>query len=293
MTISRGGAMIRSILLALAEAPYDASAKNCAFWLAQREGVSIHALVVIDIAAFEVPVLGTADGLMPSVVTPPLKESQSLMNDLMTVARERLDQFAAQCAFRGIQSSTEIKTGIPGEVISQTGIAHDIVVVSRTGYNRVANDKETIDALVAPVIRSSARPVLVAGSEFRDVNDIQNILMAYDGSNHASRALRVAAELAARPGMNCTLINAAHSEDIGREILAPAEAYLSHHDITPKKQVVVGSKPSAVICGLVASGGVDIVIMGAYGHRSIREVLFGCTTERILSQCPANVILQS
>ena len=74
--------MICSILLALAEAPYDASAKNYAFWLAKKEDSHIHALVVIDIAAFEAPVLGTADGLMPSVVTPPLKESQSLMNDL-------------------------------------------------------------------------------------------------------------------------------------------------------------------------------------------------------------------
>jgi nucleotide-binding universal stress UspA family protein len=285
--------MIRSILLALAEAPYDVNARNYAFWLAQREGVHIHALAVIDIAAFEVPVLGTADGLLPSVVTPPLKESQSLMNDLMAEARERLDQFAAQCASSGVQSSTEVKTGIPGEVISQTGIAHDIVLVSRTGYNRVASDKETVDALVAPVIRNSARPVLVAGSEFRDGDGIQNILVAYDGSNHASRALRIAAELAARPGMNCTLITVAHSEDIGREILAPAEEYLSHHDIAPQKQVVVGSKPSSVICGMVASGGVDLVIMGAFGHSPIREVLLGSTTERILSHCKANVILQS
>jgi nucleotide-binding universal stress UspA family protein len=33
--------------------------------------------------------------------------------------------------------------------------------------------------------------------------------------------------------------------------------------------------------------------MGAYGHSPIREVLFGSTTERILSHCSANVILQS
>ncbi len=285
--------MIRSILLALAEAPYDASAKNYAFWLAHKEDSHIHALVVIDIAVFETPVLGTADGLMPSVLTPPLKESQSLMKDLMAKAKERLDQFAAQCASRGIPCSTEVKTGIPGDVISRTAIAHDIVLVSRNGYNRVANAKETVDALVAPVIRNSVRPVLVAGSEFRDGSDIQNILVAYDGSNHAARALLVAAELAARPGIHCTLITVAHSEDIGWDILAPAEAFLFHHGVEPQKKVVVSSKPSTVICGLVESGRIDIVVMGAYGHSPIREVLFGSTTERILSHCAANVILQS
>jgi nucleotide-binding universal stress UspA family protein len=285
--------MIRSILLALAEPPYDASAKNFAFWLAKKEGSHIHALAIIDIAAFEVPVLGSPDGFMPSVVTPPLKESQSLMNDLMAIAKERLDQFGGQCASRGIPSSAETGTGIPGEVISRTAIAHDIVVVSRTGYNRVANVQVTVDALVAPVIRGSVRPVLVAGSEFREEYDIRNILVAYDGSPHAARALLVAAELAARPGAQCALVTVAQSEEFGLEVLAPAEAFLFHHGVTPKKQVMISSKPSEVICGLATSEGVDLVIMGAYGHSPIREVLFGSTTERVLAHCAANVVLQS
>src|SRR5512136_1693817 len=103
---SIGGTMIRSILIALAEAPYDASAKNYAFWLARKEGSHVHALAVIDIAAFEVPVMGAPDGFMPSVVTPPLRESQSLMNDLAAAAKEHLDRFASQCVSRGIPSST-------------------------------------------------------------------------------------------------------------------------------------------------------------------------------------------
>jgi nucleotide-binding universal stress UspA family protein len=285
--------MIRSILIALTEASYDASARNYAFWLARKEGSHVHALAVVDIAAFEIPVMGTADGFMPSVATPPLKESQALMHDLITAARERLDQFSSQCASRGIPSSTETKTGIPGEVISRAAIAHDIVVLSRTGYNRLGNVQETVDALVAPVIRGSVRPVLVAGSEFREGSDIRNVLVAYDGSSHSARALLVAAELAARPGVTCTLVTVAQSEDLGGEILAPAEAFLFHHGITPKTQIMISSKPSDVICGLVASGGVDIVIMGAYGHSPIREVLFGSTTERVLAHCAANVILQS
>jgi nucleotide-binding universal stress UspA family protein len=285
--------MIRSILLALAESPYDTSAKNFAFWLARKEGSHIHALAVIDIAAFEVPVLGAPDGFMPSVVAPPLKEGQSLMQDLVDIGKERLNQFASQCVSRGIRSSTEIKTGIPGEMIGRTAVAHDIVVVSRTGYNRMLDSRESFDVLVAPVIRASIRPVLVAGSEFREGSEINSVLVAYDGSGHAARALLVAAELAARPGVSCTLIAVAQSEEAGDEILAPAEAFLFHHGVTPKKQVVIGSKPADVICGMVTSGKVDLLIMGAYGHSPIREVLFGSTTERVLSHCTANVILQS
>ena len=159
--------MIRSILLALAETPYDTSAKNYAFWLAQKKGSHVHAISVIDIAAFEIPVLGSADGFMPSVVTPPMGESQTLIDDLMGAARDRLEHFAGQCAARGISFSSDIQTGIPGDVISRAAIAHDIVVISRAGYSRVSG-KDSVDSLVAPVIRDSVRPVLVAGSEFRE-----------------------------------------------------------------------------------------------------------------------------
>lgn len=285
--------MIRSIMLALAESPYDASARNIAFWIARKEGSHVHALSVIDIAAFEVPVLGTPDGFMPSVVTPPLKESQSLMRDLTDIAKSRLNQFAGQCASRGISCSMEIKTGIPGEVIGRAAVAHDLVVVSRTGYNRIVNPNEGVDALVAPVIRASVRPVLVAGAKFREEDEIRSVLIAYDGSSHASRALKVAGELASRPGVTCTLVNVAPNEDAGRETLEPAEAYLFHHGISPKTKIVVSSKPSDVICEMAESSGVDVLVMGAYGHSPIREVLFGSTTERVLSNCRANVVLQS
>ena len=285
--------MIRSILLVLAETPHDVNAKNYAFWLARKEGSRIHALSVIDIAAFEVPVIGTPDGFMPSVMAPPMKESQALMNDLNAIAEQRLAQLSEQCASRGMPCSSEIKVGIPGDVISRVAAAHDIVVLSRTGYSRITSAEETVDGWVAPVIRGSVRPVLVAGSEFREEGDIRSILVAYDGSSHSARALLVAAELSARPGVDCTLIAVAPSDEIGQETLLPAESFLLHHGVRARKQVHVSAKPADVICELATSGCFDLVVMGAYGHSPIREVLFGSTTERVLSHCAANVILQS
>jgi nucleotide-binding universal stress UspA family protein len=285
--------MIRSILLVLADAPHDAGARNYAFWLARKEGSRVHALSVVDIGAFEVPVIGSADGFMPSVVAPPIKETQSLISDLTALAQERLSRFAGLSASRGVSSSVEVKTGIPEDVISRTAVAHDIVVLSRSGYSRVPGPEDSVDAWVPPVIRRSVRPVLVAGPAFREDGDIRNILVAYDGSPHAARALLVAAELAARPGVDCTLIHVSPSEETAQGVLEPAESFLSHHGVSPRKRAIVSSKPAEVICGLATSAGVDLVIMGAYGHSPIREVLFGSTTERVLSHCDANVILQS
>ncbi len=284
--------MIRSILLPLSEGPAFKSAADHAFWLARKESSHIQALAVIDIKSFEIPVLGTPDGFMPSVVTPPIAESQSLMNELNTQARERLEGFAEACAARGVACSVDLRTGIPGEIIAREAMAHDIVVMARSGYTRAAVGEEKLDPLVPQVIRGSIRPVMVAGSKF-PAGETLNLLIAFDGSIHAGRALAVAAELGSRPGVKCTLMAVATSEESGQETLAPAEAFLYHHSVVPTKLVVPGSKASELICGLVSTVRADLLIMGAYGHRPMREMLFGSTTERVLAHCAVTAILQS
>ncbi len=284
--------MIRSILLPIGEGPLSAVAREHAFWLARKDGSRIHALAVIDVKTFEIPVLGTPDGFMPSVVTPPITESQSLLSEMTVLARERLETIARECSARSIPCSSDLKTGIPSELIGRAAIAHDIVIMSRGGYTRALSADKRLDPLVSQAIRASIRPVLVSGQKFQ-AGETLNLLVAFDGSVHAGRVLTVAAELGKRPGVNTTLVTIATTEDAGNETQAPAEEYLYHHGIVPKKQIVLGARPSEMICDLVSEAKADILVMGAYGHRPMREMLFGSTTERVLSHCAATVILQS
>jgi hypothetical protein len=170
--------MLASILLPLAE--WDqAGAQEYAFWLAQRNRAHIQALAVIDIKAFEIPVLGAADGFMPSVVVPPIAESQALLDDLRALAHERLDQFAHISEERGVSCSTMVKTGMPGEVIAREAVAHDLVIMSRSGYSRSGKSEEkTVDPLVSSVIRGSIRPVLVAGRRLAETGAIRSVMVA-------------------------------------------------------------------------------------------------------------------
>jgi len=282
--------MIRSILLPLADEP--ASAMDFAFWIAQDSSSRICGLALIDIKAFEIPVLGTPDGFLPSIVTPPMRENQSFIEELTKLAKERIDRAAAVCAARNIPFASEIRIGIPGEIVTRMAVAHDMVVMSRTGYSRVASIEERPDPLVAQVAHRSIRPVLVAGAKFPATQGVRHILVAYDGSTHAARALLVAAELGARSGVKCTLMTVASTEEDGEEILAAAELFLLNHDVTPQKRIILGTKPSDIICESVTEAGADIIIMGAFGHSPARELFFGSTTRRVLSHCATTEILQ-
>jgi len=77
------------------------------------------------------------------------------------------------------------------------------------------------------------------------------------------------------------------------DILAPASAYLHHHGVTHRRQVVRGTCASQVICELATSTGTDLLVMGAYEHSPLREMIFGGTTERVLSHCGTSAVLQS
>ncbi len=285
--------MIRSILVPLAEGPATDAAREHAFWLARKQGSRITAIAVIDIKAFEIPVLGTPDGFMPSVVTPPISESRSLVDELSSAARDRLERFAAECLARSIPCSTDSRTGIPAEIVSQEAVAHDIVVLSHHGYTQLPGSSNRADPFVSQVIRGSVRPVLVAGEGLREERAMRRILIAFDGSSNAARALTVAAELGSRPDVECTLLCVAASDETGRECLLPAETYLCNHGVSSRQQVVIGSKASEVICEIVEESKPDVLIMGAFGHSPVREVLFGSTTENVLNHCTASVLLQS
>jgi len=137
------------------------------------------------------------------------------------------------------------------------------------------------------------RPVLVTGRRFPESGAVHQILVAFDGSYHAARALPLAAELGARPGVELTVATVAASREAGQEILAPAEAFLCHHRLAPRAHIAVGTRASDLICELAASMHADLLIMGAYGHAPVREMIFGSTTERVLSHCGTTVLLQS
>ena len=48
--------------------------------------------------------------------------------------------------------------------------------------------------------------------------------------------------------------------------------------------------PSETILGLTRSIGAEIIVMGAYGRRGIREI-FGSTTREVLNACPTVLFL--
>jgi nucleotide-binding universal stress UspA family protein len=54
---------------------------------------------------------------------------------------------------------------------------------------------------------------------------------------------------------------------------------------------IVAGQPDAVIARTVETEGVDLLIMGAYGHSRIRSLVIGSTTTEMIRLCKVPVVL--
>jgi nucleotide-binding universal stress UspA family protein len=137
------------------------------------------------------------------------------------------------------------------------------------------------------VLRSSPRPVLVASRAFRP---IRRCAIAYDGSAAAMRIVAFAAETPAIAGLDLELLTVAPSGVAGRTMLDAPAALLEAAGRTPTRTVLHGDTEAA-IAAHVGSVGIDLLVMGAYGHGRLRTMIVGSTTTALLRACRIPVLV--
>ena len=136
-------------------------------------------------------------------------------------------------------------------------------------------------------MRGSSRPVLVTP---REVKPLTKILVACDGSQSANRALGVAAAVAEDLGLPVIAVTASKDSGAAAKILEEAERFLEPHGLEITK-VHAGGRASEEIPKAAEKEGCDLIIMGAFGHSRVRELLLGSTTDSILRSTDIPVLL--
>lgn len=161
----------------------------------------------------------------------------------------------------------------------------DLVVIGKRG-NNADFEKGHLGTNLERVIRSCHHPVLVASSEFKEPG---NFMLAYDGGKSAQLALDYLIEEPLLGGLKCFLVSVGNARDIQNRNEAAATK-LENAGIDVEAMVLSGS-PEEALVGFVKSHPVDLVMMGAYGHSQIRQMIVGSTTTRIIRAVRNPVLL--
>lgn len=273
---------MKSLLVLLDDNPSGAAARDVAIETGVRLGATVVGIGIIDVsAAYQ----AEAAALRSMTDDVPAAEGIDIVRGKV---RGRLDAFEQACGDAGADYKRIELEGTPSEVLlAETG-AHDLVVLGKDD-NFDIHPKREEEELVANLLGSSGRPLLVVPSvEFTG----EDVLIAYDGSPPADRALQLAVLLGLLNGKTAHIVTVQDSVEEAVEISSKAEAYLTAHGIAVMRHDVVDDgSPSNVISEKIKAIKPCLLVMGAYGHKSLREFLLGSSTSNLLQYSPVPVFV--
>jgi nucleotide-binding universal stress UspA family protein len=244
----------------------------------------LRVLTVIDVRIFEWAVAAGADGFVPIIPSALYQEESRRMLE------QRADAVLEKC--REILQSEKCKfellkiSGPPADVICEQALTVDLVVMGARG-EFARWESKMIGATIEAVTRLCNKSLLIVDKEFVAP---AKMLMAYDGSLNANRALAIAGFMAKKLQIPIALLTVTDQPEHGRNILSEAERYLQPYDVELSSEIASGA-PDEVIVGYAEQNECDLIAMGAYGHSRIREAILGSHTEQIIRKSKVPVLL--
>lgn len=147
--------------------------------------------------------------------------------------------------------------------------------------------------LLELVILRSGRPVLIAPSTGCDLKG--PAVVAWKESPEAAHALAASLPLL-RHAERVTLVSVEEDKaaaDAAKEGLREAARQLAWHGIAADAQFIAGNGSSAadVLSSAALARHASLIVMGAYGHSRVRQLVFGGCTQHFLREAPAAVFL--
>lgn len=276
--------MIKSILLSVDGSAYTDTVLRYGIHCSKACEALVRVLTVIDVRIFEWVVAAGADGFVPVIPSALYQEESRRLLD------QRADAVLDKC--RDILQSEKCKfelqkiSGPPVDVICEQALTVDLVIMgSRGEFARW--ESKMIGATIEAVTRLCNKSILVVGKEFVVPS---KMLMAYDSSPNANRALAIAGFMAQKLELPVTLLTITDHPEHGRNVLREAERYLEPYDIDVSSEISSGS-PDEVIVRYAEANDFDLLAIGAYGHSRIREAILGSTTEQIIRKSGIPVLL--
>ncbi len=278
--------MIKSILVCTDGSPYGDTACEYATYLASRLKARLLGLHVLDSRMLEGPMMADISGWLGAQ---PYGAQLTQFRDLMEQKGDAiLRAFSSRCDTAGVKAEGWVKMGHPIRVIVAEEARAELLIMGQKGEHADWIG-DLMGSTVERVVRHSVKPCLVTPAAFRP---IARIMAAYDGSQHASQALHEATELAQALGVELivlTVTNPEHADDTD-QIVKDAKDLVAAHDFKALSLVVEG-EPAAAILESANDEKCDLIVVGAYGHSRIREMILGSTTTQILTSSRVPVML--
>ena len=278
---------LKDILVHLDTTPRSAVRMELAARLALQHGAHLTGIHVIDIPSANY-FYGAA---MPFVPANP----EEIVDRIRAEAQEAAAP--VEVAFRdclrrtGIEGEWRMVEGAPAATVALHARYADLTVVGQP--NR--DEPDDADAVTVTTVMTAGRPVLAVpfAGEFPTVGE--RVLVAWNASREAARALNDALPLLINAKQVTVLaINPQRGVvGLGDVPAADIALHLARHGLKAEAAHTVARDiaDGEALLSYAADIGADLIVAGAYGHSRARELVFGGVTRTLIAEMTAPVLL--
>lgn len=270
---------------------YTQSVCDHAAWVARRSGAAVELLHVLGRRETASAPANLSGNITLGARTALLEELSALDEQRGKLAQKRgraiLEDAKAVIEAAGVaEVTTRLRIGDVVETVTEFEAGADLVLVGKRGE---AADfaRLHLGSNLERVVRSCRRPVFVASRAFKP---IESFLIAYDGGTSSMKAVDHIARSAIFAGLKCRLLTVGPETDENRRRLQDARDILKAGGYEVDAAIIAG-QPDVVISQTVESEGINLLVMGAYGHSRIRSLIIGSTTTEMVRSCKIPVVL--
>lgn len=284
----------KSILVPFDDSAASRAALDTAYMVASQHGSHLEIFHVRADSKESIPLLG--EGFSGAMIEEMIEAADQESGDRSSRAKRYFEEFAKANNIAQVQSapgpegvsiSWREDIGREDQLVALRGRRTDLVVVGRPGE---AMDQSAFMTLHAAIFET-AHPVLLTPSE-KPATIGRNIAIAWNGSMQAARA--VSSALPFLTGADKVYLAAFDTERSelrfrGHEL----GEHLGWHGIKTQsvEPVAKGQDVGAALLEMCAGNNIDLLVMGAYTHSRLMQIVFGGVTRHVIDNANIPVLM--
>ena len=205
--------------------------------------------------------------------------------------RAVLEDAAALISAQGVEVETRLRQGDLVDTVADKEQAAEMIMIGKRG-EAASHAMAHLGSNLERILRSAHRPVFIANRSFAPIS---KLLIAFDGGASATKAVDYVATLPAFSKRAVTLVFAGTPSAEQITALEAAKNRLTAAGMGADTLIEAGEPEHllARLCDSDSSSGAahDLLVMGAYGHSRVRQLMIGSTTTQMIQSCKAPVLV--
>jgi len=279
---------LKDILVHVDASPESDIRVEIAAELARQHDAHLTGLYVVDLVPFMAEVgtgaIAGRSGMLEAVAA--LRE-----NALAAPSRVE-ERFSARLDAAGIAGEWRLVESVVAPTVALHARYADLVILGQV--NPDAKPPGTAAELVEHVLLAAGRPVLAIPYIAKPVPLGRNVLVGWNGSREAARALNDAIPIiAGAQAVTVLAINPRHGiQGDGDVPAADIALHLARHGLRAEADHMVTDIPEgAALLDYAADHGCDLIVIGGYGHSRLREFALGGVTRTLLQSMTVPILM--